>query len=580
MDAGPPEPGVDAGPPFAPPRPAVRWPWNGASTGSIHGSVVLPEPALRPFFDWDDVPQAESYEIQVSDECTTPGFASCAFETPAVSESVTESEFRAPLLDVDLSAPVGRRYYWRVRACAAACSSWSPVRYVDVGRQPNDFDGDGYADVLAGAYLDDGGANRAGRAYWWNGTSTGPGTRNQIAAPVAEEEGRFGLATASIGDVNGDGFADAAISAYWVDVTATDAGEVYIFHGSVDGLPAAPDLVVPAPIAEIEMRFGRSLAPAGDVNGDGFADLVAGAYLEDGGMSDLGSAYVFLGSAGGIVLPFDRRLSAPDAQDNQQFGFPLTGVGDVDGDGFADVLVGERYWDVDMLTNTGRSHLFAGTASGVSDRAAVTFLDPMPSDGAQLSYGLAGVGDLDGDRFADVAIGARLRAGGGGALVFLGGASGPSSTPDVTLVQPDGQDAAEFGFAIAPVGDINGDGRSDVVISARYYDRSESNEGRAYVYYGTADGVLPTEPDVVLNGSPRENGAQYGYSAGAARDVDGDGLNDLVIGALNQDQGGVNHGAVFFYRGEVGGLNTTPVVLGTNRLDGRLGSSVAVVPAY
>ncbi|HJL15095.1 MAG TPA: FG-GAP-like repeat-containing protein [Sandaracinaceae bacterium LLY-WYZ-13_1] len=577
-DAG----GRDAGgedPP--PPRPVPRWPANGASTGSVHGSPVLPEAALRPRFAWDPVTEASRYEIQITSECTTPGFADCAFEAPAVEAEVTEPSHRPSLLDVSASPPVGRRYYWRVRACrGGACSSWSTVRYLDVGRLPNDFDGDGYGDLLAGAHTDDGALSNQGRAYWWNGSSTGPRTPpNQLAPPTAEENGNFGISTASVGDVNADGFADAVIGAHRIDTTAEDTGAVYLYLGSATGLPTAPSTTIPAPTTDSGGNFGRSVGVGGDVDGDGFADVLVSAHGEEAGGSNRGRAYVFHGGADGVDPTPATVLNAPGSQDGEQFGFPITGVGDVDGDGFADVLVPSRNWDGDQ-TDQGRVFLFAGSALGVVDVAARTFDDPIPTMDAELGWGNAPVGDVNGDHFMDVVFGGRRRGGFGGVLAFYGSASGPGTTPDLDVLQPDMQASAGYGFSVTGARDVNGDGLSDVVIGARLFDRSESNEGRAYVHYGAPDG-LPAVADVVLNGNPREAGAQFGYSAASAGDVNGDGYADVVIGAYNQDTAATNAGGLFLFLGTSDGLSRSGTLLASPRgTDGRLGVSSAAIPAW
>ena len=216
--------------------PVLRAPPQGASTGSIHGSVSVADPALAPTFVWDPTARAERYELQVSDECTTPGFSTCAFESPTFEMSSTETTVTSPVLAVSTTAPVGRRYYWRVRACAGSeCSAYSPVRYLDVGRQPNDFNGDGYADILAGANADDGLRVNQGRAFVWEGSATGPGAVFHLAPPDMQGDGRFGIACAALGDIDADGYADAVIAAYRLDVNATEDGAVYIYRGSGGG---------------------------------------------------------------------------------------------------------------------------------------------------------------------------------------------------------------------------------------------------------------------------------------------------------------------------------------------------------
>ena len=194
-----------------PAAPRPTWPGNGARTGS-HVAAGTD----RPTFRWLPVTAAAcgaiTYELQADDSCTTPGFAGCTFGSPELNATGLTSTSHRPASRLpveEATRPYGTRYYWRVRACDAyRCGAWSAVRYLDVGRAPNDFDGDGYSDVLLGAPRH--GTNGEGRISLYLGAAS-PG-----AVVVATMDGQthvaavgdlLGESVAGAGDVNGDGYA-------------------------------------------------------------------------------------------------------------------------------------------------------------------------------------------------------------------------------------------------------------------------------------------------------------------------------------------------------------------------------------
>jgi cysteine-rich repeat protein len=274
--------GSCAGTPRAPAAPAPLSPENGAPTGSFRASPALP--TLRPLFRWrppaDDGCGDPAYEIQVDDSCTTPGFASCPLPSPEAAASAIAGLQWRPTEDlaVGRSPPVGRRYYWRVRACrAASCSAWSRVRYADVGHVPSDVNGDGWSDLIIGAPQGDrAGGSGVGRVDVHYG---GPGL-DDVADVVR------------IGEAAGDllGFSVAA------------AGDVRVFLGG-----APPDGTVDLAWGgeAAEEGLGAAVAAAGDVNGDGRPDLIAGAPASDAEGIGAGRAYLFLGG--------DPPATAPEA---------------------------------------------------------------------------------------------------------------------------------------------------------------------------------------------------------------------------------------------------------------------------
>jgi len=576
MDTGSP---TDAGPTL--PTPVVRWPWNGAATGSVHAAAAaVAYPPLAPAFRWEDVAGAIRYEVQVTDECDVGAYRSCPFVAPTIDESASDTVFRPRAdLPVSMTPPVGRRYYFRVRACnTLSCSDWSVVRYVDVGRSIQDFDGDGYADALVGARRQNGAAAGQGAAWVVPGSAAGivePAT--ELPAPDAEVDGFFGVELAALGDVNGDGFADAIIGAHQVDGVDVDSGRAYVYYGSPTGLPAAPSVVLNLPVAEPMAYYGRSVAGLGDVNADGYADLAVGAYGVAGSSMAEGRVFVYYGSALGISPGPGATLTATDPQTSEIFGIRVAGGGDIDGDGFSELLVSAYNWDPELLvTNAGRFFVFHGTAAGMSTTPGSVVRSPEPVDGGQFAYSVAGLGDVDGDSFGEVIVGARRENTRGRAYVYDGTPSGLSVAPSWMTEAP-GTSPSEYGFVVQAAGDLGGDGLADAVVTARFAASTPPNRGRAWVYHGTTGG-LSTMPAQSLVGEPREDGAQFGFAAASAGDTNGDGFVDLFVGAVNQDQGQVNEGVGYWYFGASGGVAGTPTVIldhPTDIANAQFGGSVA-----
>ena len=159
------------------PRPLS--PHNGAYTGSLHDPTKKP---LKPKFRWLPTPEdgcgPVTYDLQVDDSCSTAGFSNCTFSSPEINQSAIPGNSFTPTATMELAVsqtpPVGRRYYWRVRACRQdECSPWSDVRYVNVGRLSDDFNGDGYSDVVVGALYQSAGVLNEGNAFVYYGSSGG-----------------------------------------------------------------------------------------------------------------------------------------------------------------------------------------------------------------------------------------------------------------------------------------------------------------------------------------------------------------------------------------------------------------------
>jgi hypothetical protein len=292
-----------------------------------------------------------------------------------------------------------------------------------------------------------------------------------------------------------------------------------------------------------------------DVNGDGYADLVAGAYKATvGGATNAGRVHLYAGSSSGLPTSPTTSLSAPDGTENR-FGHSVSSAGDVNGDGYGDLIVGGYAY----ATNTGRAYVFHGSASGIPTTPSTTLTGP---DGAEGYFGapVAAAGDVNGDGYGDVVIGASGASSNvGRAYVYLGSASGLSGTPSVTLNAPDGANS-EFGSS-ATMGDVNGDGYADVIVSAVI-------GCRVHVYLGSPTGI-GTSPNVSLTGTI---GDRFGHAL-ATGDANGDGYADVAVGAIYASTGG----RTYLYLGSSTGLATTPSTTldGPNGADTSFGRTIA-----
>ncbi|MDO9017951.1 MAG: VCBS repeat-containing protein [Deltaproteobacteria bacterium] len=326
---------------------------------------------------------------------------------------------------------------------------------------------------------------------------------------------------APAGDVDGDGFAD---------LVSERRGTVFVFRGSAAGIVSAPLVRLEPPVAG--QAFGASIAGAGDVNGDGYADLVVGAPGITA--TDNGRAFLYFGGPDGpgrtpsIILP---------APSNGRFGTSVAGAGDVDGNGLGDVIVAAPSQGTIPGTERGRVYLFPGRLGTGPEPAPTRTLEGPPNPTMLLNNGNYGVrvasaGDINGDGRADVLVAATLQAtpgGNGQVYAYLGASSGVTPTPSTTLPGPHG---GYFGDPLGGAGDVDGDGFGDVVIAAHesMAPGGTGAVGRAYLYLGSSGGTLA---QISLSDPSPRNEARFGFGTTGLGDVDGDGFDDWGVGDPN-----------------------------------------------
>ncbi len=353
----------------------------------------------------------------------------------------------------------------------------------------------------------------------------------------------LGKAVCTVGDLNGDGFSDAAVGAPNMrDLTSSRVGAVLVFYGSATGLPATPSQTLYGPhFASNYVEFGAALSPAGDVNGDGFADLLVGApgYGLDGGV------FVYLGSAGGLQTSYAWTWSIDSpGSDVARLGAVVSTAGDVNGDGYDDILVGAP----DAWSGArGRAALFLGGASGLALTPAWDQTGAALGD--HLGASLATAGDVNGDGYDDVVMGVPGATGiyppvwdtfYGEVMIFHGGPSGLGVTAATTLYGT--QYGGGFGVSVSGAGDMNGDGFADIGVGSPSWDNAwAADSGRAQVYPGSAGGIVGT-PIWEDFGSAVND--LFGQALAPGGDVNGDGLGDMLVGSYNYSNGGGGRGFV------------------------------------
>ncbi len=363
-----------------------------------------------------------------------------------------------------------------------------------------------------------------------------------------------GVPTASsAGDVNGDGYDDIIIGIPTYSNGQQFEGKVIIYHGSRNGLSS----IAPAWTSEsneVNTFFGEVVAPAGDVNNDGYDDVIIGSpRFSNGGQSLEGKVWVYYGSPTGL-----RPIASWTKEGNQtgaSFGFSISS-GDMNGDGHDDILVGSPFY-TNSKGGDGKAFVYNGSSSGLKSIESWSIESDL--DDEYFGYSVSSTGDVNGDGYDDVIIGALGNKPNGKVYVYYGSVTGLRTISGWTAV---GEKNGSFGRSVSAAGDVNGDGYDDIIIGDNWFGNfngnAASSQGKAYVYHGSATG-LGSRPFWTEEGN--NIGAEFGYVVGNAGDVNGDGNSDITVVARNTfkvDQSTINFKSkVFLYHGS--NCNNTPL---------------------
>jgi len=435
-----------------------------------------------------------------------------------------------------------------------------------------DVNGDGFSDIVSGAYLYDrvtpSALTNSGAFYVFHGLSEGIGTTTIPAAPytLAQANANLGNFVTTVGDVNGDGFSDMAVG-------GVNIGVVYVFHGSSTGYTAVPATTLNGPVGTAANSFfGSSIGAAGDVNGDGYSDIIVGANGFTNGSAGEGGAFIYLGSAAGISTTIHRQLEGNIA--SAGFGYSVSGAGDVNGDGYSDVIIGAKTMN-SGTAGEGKAFVYHGSATGVDATVDWTFETNV--SGENLGACVAGVGDCNGDGYSDVLILSSNWTNGqtneGRWHYFRGSSTGLELTPG-TVGESNVVSAGLDRNSTSYIGDLNGDGYNDVVIGISTFNSGgTTNEGELLIFYGNWPSLYFATTQIIEGNVANFN---LGATVGFGGDVNGDGYNDIITGAPAFNGGLVNEGVARVYIGGAAGVSSTPYYsIESNIANTSFGSSVS-----
>ncbi len=413
-----------------------------------------------------------------------------------------------------------------------------------------DINGDGFGDFVVGAPHYDNGQTDEGRIYVYRGSASVPSLAGTWEPNVAST--LFGFVVAAAGDINNDGCADFLVGAPDYATATTTGGRVFLFQGSI-AAPYFSNTWVHDGVAAGD-QYGWSVSTAGDVDGDNFSDIVVGSpgydrYYNGNWFYDAGKVYVYHGSLSG--LPADADGAVSGGAQGDKLGTSVATAGDVDGDGYSDIVVGIPYYDSGGLTDIGRVQVFRGGVSGIGIEPAAYWSQNGEVAGSGFALVVGPAGDVDGNGYSDIIVGAKYYTGtfSGEGKVYV--YYGPTLSSPAPWTKTGGQTSAFLGQSVGLAGDVNGDGYADVIVGAYGYTNDLTKEGRAYVYCGSSTGV---------NASPCWTGegnlanADFGNSVGPAGDVNGDGYSDIIVGAWRWTNGSTEEGAAFVYLGGPDGI--------------------------
>ena len=422
-------------------------------------------------------------------------------------------------------------------------------------------------------------------------------------------QGEFGASVASIGDVDGDGVADFAVGSPGADtLNCADCGLVQILlmrdKDTVKTASSIRNGISNAPALAAGDRFGASIAAIGDIDGNGVADLAVGA---PGHKEGSGAVWIIAMETPTRVkssfMVDDIIPGSPELSVGKRFGASVAGIGDIDGNGVMDVIVGQPLGDRGLSIRNGEIRvILLNNETSVKGKGTYLYSDipdrPTQID-ARFGASMARIGDMSHNGTVNVAVGApgSVQGGltGGAVYVLKLGYGGGSASFDV-LSRIDGslgngpphEDLSAFGHSVASLGDIDRDGGVDLAVGAPSNFRDSDGDGALHLVFLSRD--WSPRATITIDGNARNGPAAtardgFASSVSAIGDADGNGITDVIVGAPNYTTGTAGNGTVHRIlldamihvgTGGMGGHHRVTLPAGTTLDDGgRFGLSVA-----
>ncbi|MDP6900003.1 MAG: hypothetical protein QGF94_04120, partial [Candidatus Thalassarchaeaceae archaeon] len=407
-----------------------------------------------------------------------------------------------------------------------------------------DYNSDGYSDLV---YGEPGAGNDTGAIHVHYGGINGYSSTPDVSIMGTHPDARFGASLALVDDVNGDGYDDLLVGAPGEqDSSLNFTGAVHLFTGFPTGLSSTATWTKFGDTND--GQFGSRVAAAGDVDGNGFADVIVSEIGWVGMDNGKGRVHIFYGDT--IISPISTTIVGHE--DDLNLGWSITGVGDANGDGYADIVIGSSRAQIDV-SGRGRAQAHYGGLTGINSTANRVW--SMDTQWTLFGHTVNELGDIDNDGFDDLAVSEIFN---NSVWIFRGGASGFSQNPYHIL-----SGSNQMGYSMVPGGDVNDDGIQDYLVGT---PGSGSSGGTMKLFPGTNSTEIfeATSPFYTATGASNQHLGRILSSGG---DADRDGTHEFLYASTTSNSDGNPGGSIIIVETRDWELSDLPFDFTVNSLD-------------